>query len=481
MVAYFPRFYNVLVARSAVKPEFIFSDMADEFEAPDPGGTEWIFHIRPGVTIAPNTLGVPERDMDAEDALVSFERIKGLDNATAAVFVQEWFESHEAPDPQTYTVTTPTPYAWFLMRMGFFVNNIPPRELIQQDPDRMNQNAVGGGPFSVAAFTEGEGMTLDRNPNYYRTDPNNNDAQLPYIDGMDVKILPDQTTLRTAFIDEQTHIYGADNVDEADELLSQYDVYLGSEDPVNTFIAFTMNVTKPPWDNPNVRKAAMHALNRQQYIDIVYKGGAKANGLVHWPQGPFALPESELETLQPFDPALSRQLLTEAGHELPLKIKVMFPASSAVQEHDKHLPIWLEQMRAAGFEVDQDAQDLLTWLDNYETKNYDASLALNQVYETPEVPLDFHHSRGPAGAETFATGIQDAEVDAAIEAAKRITEPEELVDAIHDVQRLIYDKGPAFLPIVSPLNTTLYWNFVKNIPVGLGATGLLINDWWLEL
>ncbi|MEX0785160.1 MAG: ABC transporter substrate-binding protein [Dehalococcoidia bacterium] len=480
--AYFPRIYNVLVARSALDAEFEFNDLAESFEQPDE--TTWIFSIRPGVKIAPNDMGVPERDMDGIDAFESFERIKGLDQANAAVFVNQWFAQHEAnADGTVYTVNTPDPYAWFILRMGFFINNIPPRELIQNEPERMRTAGVGGGPFLVplGGYTEGERLVLNKNTNYYRTDPNNDDAQLPYIDGMDVRIIADRSALRTAFLSEQTHSYAAENKAEADELLGQYDVYQGSADPTFTFIAVTMNVLKPPFDDPRVRKAVMHSINRQQYIDIVYKGDAQANGIVHWPTGAYALDPAELDELQKFDPELSKQLLTDAGHDLPLKIKVMFPANSTIEEHSTHLPIFLEQMAAAGFEVEQDAQDFATWLNNYTEKNYDMSLALNQIYETPEIPLDFYHSAGPAGDQIYSEGMQDPAIDAQIDAAKIITDSEELVSAIQDLQRTLYEAGPMFLPIVSPFNRTLYWNFVKNIPGGVGSAGLLLNDWWLDL
>jgi ABC-type transport system substrate-binding protein len=478
----FPSIYNVLVRQSAQQPDFIFHDLAEEFEAPEPGGTEWIFTIRQGVKIAPNTLGVPERDLDSEDARVSFERIKGLPEATAAAFVAPWLESHEAPDLQTYIWKTPSPYAWFLLNIGLFTATIPPREMLDLGEDDLKQNAVGGGPYFISAFTEGENHNWDRNVNYYRKDENNNDAPLPYMDGYDVSIIPERATRLAAFASEQAYSYGPENQAEADQLLSQHDIYQGSQDPINTFISFTMNVTKPPWDNPNVRKAAMHAIRRDDYIERVYGGDAQGNGLVHWPTGAYALPEDELEQLQRYDPELSKQLITEAGFDLPLPVKVMFPASSTIEEHDQHLPIWLVQMEEAGFKVEQDAQDFVTWLDNYTNKNYDASLALNQVYETPENPLDFQHSKGPAGSDTFSNGLLDPDVDAAIDASKEITDTEELVDAIHEVQRLIYDKGPTFLPIVSPFSRVLYWNFVKNIPTGLGNTGLLLRPYiWLDL
>ncbi len=481
-VAFFPRIYNVLMAQSSVDASFRFDDLADKLEQPD--DTTWIFSIRPGVTIAPNEMDVPERDMDAVDAFESFERIKGLDQANAAVFVNDWFDTHEASaDGTTYTVKTPTPYAWFLQRMGFFVNNIPPRELIAGDIDRLRNAGVGGGPFSVplGGYTEGESLVMNKNPNYYRTDPNNNDAQLPYLDGRDVRIIVDRASLRTAFLSQQTHSYGAENRAEADELLGGYDVYEASSEPVNTFISVTMNVERPPYDNPNIRKAVMHSINRQQYVDLVYGGDAQVNGLVHWPQGAYALDPDELDDLQKFDPELSKQLIQDAGFDVPLDITVMFPGNSTIEEHSTHLPIFLEQMAAAGFNVTQDAQDFGTWLDNYTNKNYDMSFSLNQVYETPEIPLDFQHSAGPAGDKIYSTGLQDPEIDAAIDAAKTITDIEQLVDAIHDLQRRIYEAGPVFLPIVSPFSRTLYWDFVKNIPTGLGSTGLLLNDIWLDI
>ena len=480
--AYFPRIYNVLMAQSAIKTEFRFDDLAETLEQPDE--TTWIFGIREGVKIAPNEMGVPERDMDAVDAFESFERIKALDSANAAVFVNDWFDTHEASaDGLTYTVNTPTPYAWFLFRMGFFINNIPPRELLAGDIEALRTAGVGGGPFSVpiGGYTEGENLVLNKNPNYYRTDPNNNDAQLPYIDGMDVKIIPDRAALVTAFLSQQTHIYGPENKVEADDILANNDVYQAGSDPVQTFIAISMNVAEPPFDNPLIRKAVMASINRQQYIDLVYGGDAQANGLVHWPQGAYALSPEELDGLQPFDPELSKQLIQDAGFEVPMDITVMFPANSTIEEHDTHLPIFLEQMSAAGFNVNQDAQDFGTWLDNYTEKNYGISLALNQIYETPEIPLDFMHSAGPAGDNIFSNGMMDAEIDAAIDAAKTITDTEDLVSAIHDIQRQVYEAGPNFLPIVSPFSRTLYWDFVKNIPTGLGTTGLLLNDWWLEL
>ena len=138
-------------------------------------------------------------------------------------------------------------------------------------------------------------------------------------------------------------------------------------------------------------------------------------------------------------------------------------------------------MAAAGFDVQQQAQDFGTWLDNYTNKSYDASLSLNQIYYTTEIPLDWHHSKGPAGSDIYSNGLQDADVDKAIDDTKAITDAAEFTEAVRQVQRMIYEKGPSFLPIVSPRSHTLYWNFVKDVPKGLGNAGDLINSEWLDL
>lgn len=480
-VAYFPRLYNALMVQSPVKTDFVFNDMAESLEQPD--DTTYVFKLRPGVKIAQNQLGVPERDMDANDVVASFQRIKDLPQSNAYAFVGQWVDSvTPSDDGQTVTIKTPKPYGYFMLRIGSAINLIAPKELID-DPDKMKQAAAGAGPFVLnpGNYTEGQGAKLDANTNYYRKDESNNNAQLPYINGMDIRIILDRSAQRTAFQSGQIDLYSAQNKAESDQLMGSGNYHLVRQ-PVFTFVSFTMNPTRKPWDDDRVRKAMLHAIDRQVYIDRIYQGEAKANGLVHWPLGDFALPQSELDDLQKYDPAESKKLLESAGLTLPVDVKIMYPANTIIEEHNDHLPIFLQQMRDAGFNVQEDAQPFGTWLDNYTNIQYDASLALNQVYEYAEFNMDWQHSEGPARNNIYGIGVGKLypEIDAAIDESKSVTDPEEFPKKVQEVQRQIYDVGPGFLPIVSPYSFTLYQPYVKNIPEGLGSTGLFLNNWWLE-
>ncbi|MEE8386248.1 MAG: ABC transporter substrate-binding protein [Dehalococcoidia bacterium] len=478
------RIYNALMARSTEETDFVFMDLAEELEQPDK--ETYLFRIRPGVKIGPNDYDIEERDLDALDAKVWQDRIAEDENALPRSFTLPWLVSYDAPDARTFIMKTKGPYAYFTFRTNLILGGLmPPREFWEQGIS-LEGGGVGAGPYTIrqGSYHETGGIILDRNPNYYRTDPDNNDARLPYYDGIDVARITDRLARRTAFQDGQIYNYGAQDKSERDELLRQNPDYFVTEEGVNTFISFTMNPTRPPWDDDRIRKAAMFALNRQQFADRIFgEGGAKPNGLIHWPLGPFALDPEELEELQPYDPARSRQLIQDATGEDTIKIKVMYPTGVDIFYHADHLLIWRQQMQEAGFELDEEALDLGSWLGRYTVVDYDSSFSLNQVYDLPDTTLNFHHSLGVQGDENFGIGVGALypEVDDAIQSSKETASLEEAAERVKEAQRLIYEKGPAFLPIVSWLSYSLSQPFVKNITPGLRGAGQFLNNTWLDL
>ena len=479
----FPWLFNPLIERFRRKPDLFFFDLAESFEQPD--AETYNYTIRQGVKIAPNDLGIEERDLDALDAKAWLDRITQETRAVHRAFTNQFLQSFEAADARTFQIKTNGPYAYFLLRLGAPLGGcIPPREFFEQDID-MKDKGVGAGPYVLrpGSFEETGGAILDRNTNYYRTDPNNGDAQLPYIDSIEAPRIDDRGTRRIAFVDRQLDHYDPETAEEVEDLRDSFPDLVVIESPANTFIGFTMNPTKPPWDDERIRKAALNALNRQEFVDIIVGGAGRPNGLVHWPLGDFALPPEELETLQPFNPEESKRLIREATGEDTISIKLIYPVTN-IQFHDLHLPIFLRQMKDAGFDIQEDAQAFQNWLQNYQDVNYDASLSPNQIYEIPEVNLDFHASQGPQGDGNFAVGIGALfpEIDAAITDSKNTADADELVAKVQEVQRMIYDKGPAFLPIFSWQDFDVYHDNVKNHPdlQGLGGAWRYFNDWWLD-
>jgi ABC-type transport system substrate-binding protein len=477
-----PRFYNTLISRSNVDPEFTFYDLAQSIEQPDE--VTYVFKIRPGVKIAPNSLGIPERDMDAQDPVKYFDRIVAQADAILRKFTGPWLDSYSAT-ADTFTFKTKGPYAYALSTIGRALGGcIPPRETYEQNID-IKSRAAGGGPFMIkeGTFQESGSVSLDRNPNYYRKDEPSG-LQLPFFDGIDVSLVTDRQARKTAFLGKQLYDYGAQDAQEAkDNVANNPDTYIVRR-PSFTFISVSMNVEKAPWNDDRIRQAAQHALDRTQFVNlIVGEGEGKPDGLVHWPTGPYAFSDAELETdeRQKYDPKKSKDLIKAATGNDTVKVKIVYPISD-IEFHDKHLPIFLQQFRDAGFDIQEDPKDFTGWLGDYTDFKYDCSLSLNQIYETPEIVLDWQHSRGPAGDDHFMKGVGliHPEVDDAIIASKKATTLDDLVKGIKDAQDAAYKVGPSFLPIMSWYAYTNYWNFVKNEKV-LGDTETFLSDVWLEM
>jgi peptide/nickel transport system substrate-binding protein len=477
-----PRFYNTLISRSNVDPKFTFYDLAQSLEQPDE--VTYIHKIRPGVKIAPNKLGIPERDMDAQDAMRFYDRIRAQPDAIARKFTEPWVDSYSAT-ADTFTFKTKGPYAYCLGTVGRALGGcIPPRETFDRNID-IRARAAGGGPMMIrdGSFEESGTVKLDRNPNYYLMDKATG-LQLPFFDGIDVALVTDRQARKTGFLGKQIYEYGAQDAQEARDVANGNKGLYVVRSPSFTFIAFAMNVERPPWNDDRVRQAAQHALDRQQFVDlIVGEGEGRPDGLVHWPTGPYAFSDDELnqDSRQSYDPKKSKELIKAATGRDSIKVKIVYPISD-IEFHDKHLPIFLQQMREAGFEVQEDPKDFTGWLGDYTDVKYDASLSLNQIYETPEIALDYQYSKGPAGDGHFHRGVGQLhpEVDDAIMNSKKATTLDGLIKGIKDAQDVAYKAGPSFLPIMSWYSYTTYWNFVKNEKV-LGDTSTFLSDVWLDL
>jgi peptide/nickel transport system substrate-binding protein len=467
--AFFPRMYNLLLSQSATKPDFVFMDLAESYEIVDE--LTYNFVVRPGVKVGPNDMGVPERDLDGEDVKATFDRLKTDPLTTQYSFANKYVDSASVSGA-TVTVKTTEPYAWFVARISSIFNTIPPRELLA-DPARLSAAGAGAGPYMLVSVGENENALFQRNPYYYRTDAATGE-RLPYVDEFEYRVVFDRAPWRTAFLSGQVHQYWPQSGEEARQLGD----YPLDRSPLFAFISFTMNPERTPFQDARVRRAISRAINRQQFVDIIYGGDAQPNGLVHWPVGSYALPADELEsTYQPFDLEESRSLVEAVGG---ITFKMMYPANTTIWEHGQHLPIFLQQMREAGIEVQEEPLDFAAWVAGYQGLNYDSSLALNQMYETPELPLLFHTTGGPFGDKSYIQGIGDPEIDAAIRKANTTLDPDERIMAVHDAQKLIYSKDPAEFPIVSPYQYTAWSPKLHNIPTGVGTTAYSLTEYWLE-
>ena len=154
----------------------------------EPGNKMTItYHLRPGVKWSD---GQP---FTSSDVRFTWEAVKDPKFIAESKDGSGDVDSIDTPDALTavvhYKRVSPD-FASTLFTFGI----LPEHTLKGKDlnTDNYNNAPLGTGPFKVTEFKRGQYVILDRNPFYWRKDAKG--AQLPYLDRIIIKIIPDANT-----------------------------------------------------------------------------------------------------------------------------------------------------------------------------------------------------------------------------------------------------------------------------------------------
>ena len=297
---------------------------------------------------------------------------------------------------------------------------------------------MGTGPFRVVARGENEDTTLRMNPSYHRG--------TPLIDEVRLKGYP---TLRTA--------WAAMMRSEIDLL---YDVPIVSREFVDAdstvrvsalespyAFALVFNTRRPLFDDPRLRVALSHAIDREAIIEDAFRGHASvASGIwpKHWVYSGVDLPRRH-------DPKRADRLLTELGFERPssidppagrhssrLRFETLLVGFDQAQVERTAL-LLQRQLRQVGVEMEIDAKPFGQVVSQIGTRpdSWDAVLLpVNTARNLTRLYTYWHSSQqlavsGFTGADDALEALRSSVTDAAIRAAAS------------EVQRILFEEAPA--------------------------------------
>lgn len=321
--------YNTLLA---LKPDLTMApELADRWET-SADGRKLTLHLRIGVKFHDGT------PFDAAAAKLNLERrldpaVGSPQRAQLAAIV----ESLETPDSSTLVINTKGPSPSLLGMLAQREGFIASPAAIQKYGKDLATNPVGTGPFIFKEWTPGQRLVVERNPSYW-------EKGKPYLD-------------RVVFADITNTIVGVQRLitGEADymsalspidirQIESRKDIKL---DPsaVGRWYGLQWQLDRPPFDNPKVRQAVAHAIDRKRIVDIVMNGKAPvAEGLT-----PPALWWFDKSLRAPaYDPAKARALLAEAGYANGLKVGLSNPQITLLQQMNQLVQ---EQLKAVGIDA----------------------------------------------------------------------------------------------------------------------------------
>jgi peptide/nickel transport system substrate-binding protein len=317
----------------------VIPGLATDWEVSE-DGLDYTFNLEQGVKFHDGT------DFNAEAVCFNFDRwynFKGsFQNPSASYYWQTVFggfsdgkteslyESCEVVDDATVTLHLTKPSSSILAALTLSAFSMASPDALQQykaDEGRVDADGIfhptgtyatehptGTGAFKFVEWTPGSRLVMERNDDYWG-ETEGNIAELIF------QPITDPAARLQAL--QNGEIQGFDLVDPQD-----YETIQGDENllllnrPAFNVGYVGMNQAVKPLDDHAVREAIAHAINREEVVEGFYAG----QGVVaHEFMPPEVFGYSENVVKYEYDPELSKQLLTDAGYDLPIKIDFAYP------------------------------------------------------------------------------------------------------------------------------------------------------------
>lgn len=438
-----------------------------------PDNLEYTFHLRKGVTFRGNANFTPSRDMNADDVIFSFTRQMAQDGPwrdyTGA---GSWviFDSMEMGsiikevvkvDDYTVKFVLNEPNASLpalvALNFGAILSKEYADTLLESGRTQdLNLAPVGTGPFSLVAYQADAVIRYAANPDWW-------DGK-PAIDNLIFAITPEPAVRMTRLKAGECHMaaYPA----PADVAGLKADPTLNVMEAPGLNVAYlAFNTQAAPWDNPELRKALIMAIDRETLVDTVYEGlGNVAETLVP----PTMWGYADQITPYPYDPEAARAMLADLGvSDLSLRLWAT-PISRSYMPNGRRAAEMIQaDLDAIGVQAEIVTYEWGEYLKRVREEDRDgiAMMGGSADVADPDNLLGFFLTCGSGGNSAHWC---NEEVDDLMKQARQISDLDERTALYVKIQEIVHDEAPllplANATVVLPMSVKVQ-NYAMN-PLG---------------
>ena len=414
-------------------------------------GLTWTFHLRPGLKWS---NGDP---LTAQDFIDSWRRALtpalAADNAwyLYAIRGAEDYNAGRTKDPSALglaaldagtiviTLQQPLPYlpalvslpAWFPVnpRVLARFNALAERGTGWTRPG----NLVGNGPFALKEWTPNARIVMDRNPHHWQA----GSTRLQHLVFFPIEKADDE---ERAFRAGQLHVTFNLPIAKLAAWRRQ-DVARLRVDPTLQSVFLRFNTTRPPLNDPRVRRALSLAIDRDTLARTVLQGSRPAAHTLTPPGTGGFQPRAAVSN----DFGAARRLLASAGFAGGNG----FPTLELQARNDEIHPRLAEAMQAVwqrelGLRVSIAQVEQKTWIQNQQTLNYAISTAA-WTADFPD-PVTFLGLFAANGTYNW-TGWANPAFDTLLQRAAASVDPGARQEIFQEAERLLLEEAP-----VAPLH-----------------------------
>jgi peptide/nickel transport system substrate-binding protein len=422
------------------------------YEASDDGLT-YTFTLREGIKFSDGSAVTPE------DIVFSLQRAMGEDSAIA--WMMPPIQSTEAVGDNAVQVVLQAPSPTFAANMTGGLGAVLPKKLVEEQGDAFWDNPVGCGPWVVKEWAKGEHLTLARNPNYW-------DANLPYLDEVEIEVAGDDNTRMLKFQAGEYDIALRVPPNQVDTIRNLENVTVDIATPAAIY-CILINQTRGPLGDLHVRQAMNYAVDKSGLIQAIVFGQAEEATtflppILYW--------NKDLKGY-PYDLAKAKEEMQQSS--VPDGFSIAVLANSGDQISREVVTALIDMWGQIGIELQPDLVERGAALQRAFEGDYD--LFLNMFSGSSIDPESL--SKAMAYGKGFTAplmGYQDGRVDELIEGAS--ADPAARQQAYYEVQALVNEDAP-FVLLFYPQQATALQSKVKGFNM-LSTEEIDLSLIWLD-
>jgi dipeptide transport system substrate-binding protein len=355
--------------------------LAESYDVSD-DGTEYTFHLRPGVKFHTTDFFTPSRDLNADDVIFSFERQLSSDNPyNAYVEGASWeyfngmsmpdlIKSIEKVDDMTVKFVLNRAEAPFIANLAMDFASIMSKEYADKLAESgamsdLNQKPVGTGPYQFVAYQPDAVIRYKANPDYWNGKEK--------IDDLVFAITTDASVRQQKLTAGECHVMPYPNPADVQALKDDDSIEVMEQEGLNVgYLAY--NTMVAPFDKTEVRKALNMAINKQAILDAVFQGAGQA---AKNPIPPTMWSYNDAVQDDPYDPEAAKKMLEDAGvSDLSMKIWAM-PVQRPYNPNARRMAeLMQEDFSKIGVDVEIVSYEWGEYLEKSKAKDRDGAVLL---------------------------------------------------------------------------------------------------------
>jgi peptide/nickel transport system substrate-binding protein len=369
----------------------------------------------------------------------------------------------------TFRLKRPQPALLALLASGWapvYPCHVPARE--------MRQHPIGTGPFKFVAFKPNEHIKLERNPDYWKQGH-------PFLDGIEYTIMREIGPRNLAFFAGKFDAIPLGvSIPTLKDFKEQAPQAVCQQNVGNVPRTMLINLHKPPFDNPELRRAMVLALDRKAFMDIINNGVPSGGAtMLPPPNGVWGMPPEVLASLPGYggevaqNRAEARKIMEKLGYGPDKRLEVKIATRNFPAWRDPAV-ILVSQLKEIYIDGELDFVDTALWYPKMARKDF--TVGMVPMESGVDDPDQMFYENFYTGAQRNYAGYSDPEFDRLVDAQSMESDPAKRKDIVWQAERKLAEA--MFRPVLFyPAGAGCWQPWVKGFTM---MTNSIYNNWRME-